>query len=202
MMQIAPEQGAFMTMLTQLRRRPPRGRGRDVHRVLGAVHRPRAARRRPPALLRRQRGVDRRSVASTGSRPASPTGSSCASRPRSRRCARCRTSETDRPRVRRRRQAELRRLLRGARSPRLRPGGVILVDNVLWGGSVVDDAAQRREPGRDPRVQRHGRGRRPGRDRDAPARRRPHPRSASADSGLSVRTSRCGRSGSTPGTSC
>ena len=26
--------------------------------------------------------------------------------------------------------------------PRLRPGGVILVDNVLWGGSVVDEAAQ------------------------------------------------------------
>jgi caffeoyl-CoA O-methyltransferase len=26
--------------------------------------------------------------------------------------------------------------------PRLRPGGVILVDNVLWSGSVVDDTAQ------------------------------------------------------------
>jgi caffeoyl-CoA O-methyltransferase len=26
--------------------------------------------------------------------------------------------------------------------PRLAPGGVILVDNVLWGGSVIDDATQ------------------------------------------------------------
>ena len=26
--------------------------------------------------------------------------------------------------------------------PRLRPGGVIMVDNVLWAGTVVDDAAQ------------------------------------------------------------
>ena len=43
--------------------------------------------------------------------------------------------------------------------PRLRPNGVILVDNVLWGGNVIERRPGRREPGRDPGVQRHGRGR-------------------------------------------
>ena len=40
MMQIAPEQGAFMTLLTRLIGAAARDRGRDVHRVLGDQHRP------------------------------------------------------------------------------------------------------------------------------------------------------------------
>ncbi len=36
----------------------------------------------------------------------------------------------------------------------MRPGGVILVDNVLQGGRVVDDDARRRQRGRHPPVQR------------------------------------------------
>ena len=51
---------------------------------------------------------------------------------------------------------------------RLRPNGVILVDNVLWGGKVIEDDPNDDEPGRDPGVQRPGRGRRPGRRGDAP----------------------------------
>ena len=58
------------------RRRAQRGRGRDVHRLLGAVHRTWASRRRAPALLRRERGVDVGRARRTGSRPASPTASS------------------------------------------------------------------------------------------------------------------------------
>ena len=39
-MQIAPEQGAFLTMLTRIIGARSAGRGRHVHRLLGAVHRP------------------------------------------------------------------------------------------------------------------------------------------------------------------
>ena len=49
-------------------RRPERGRGRDVHRLLLDLHRPWPRRRRATALLRRQRGVDRRSPGATGTR--------------------------------------------------------------------------------------------------------------------------------------
>ena len=47
------------------------------------------------------------------------------------------TQRTHRPRVHRRRQAQLSQLLRRDR-PRLSPAGVLLVDNVLWGGRVID----------------------------------------------------------------
>ena len=42
-MQIAPEQGAFMTLLARIGARAGH-RGRHVHRLLGALHRPRASR--------------------------------------------------------------------------------------------------------------------------------------------------------------
>ena len=48
---------------------------------------------------------------------------------------------TDRPRVHRRRQGRLRRLLRGARA-RVRPGGLLLADNTLWSGRVVQPAEE------------------------------------------------------------
>ena len=59
---------------------------------------------------------------------------------------------------------------------RLRPGGLVLLDNVLWSGNVVDDERPEREHRRDPRRQRPRRRRRPRRGRDAPDRRRPHHR--------------------------
>ena len=41
-MQIAPDQGAFMTLLAQADRRPRGDRARHLHRLLGDLHRPRA----------------------------------------------------------------------------------------------------------------------------------------------------------------
>ena len=136
-MQIAPEQGAFMTLLPA-GRRSLRGRGGHVHRLLGAVHRPRPAARRPAAVPRRQRGVDQR-------RPA-PLGEA---------------GVDDRIELRIGPAADTLRALpadppidlafidadkAGYRTyydeivERLRPGGVVLLDNVLWGGTVVDAA--------------------------------------------------------------
>ena len=48
-----------------------------------------------------------------------------------------------RPGLRRRRQDRLRRLLRRA-APAIRPGGLLLVDNTLWSGAVLDDAGRQR----------------------------------------------------------
>ena len=59
---------------------------------------------------------------------------------------------------------------------RLRPNGVILVDNMLWSGAVVDADVQDDEHEGHPGLQRHGRRRRPRRVRDPHRRRRPHPR--------------------------
>ena len=47
----------------------------------------------------------------------------------------------DRPRVHRRRQGRVRRRTSTSCVPRVRPGGLLLVDNTLWSGRVVDDAA-------------------------------------------------------------
>ena len=70
MMQISPEQGAFLTNLTQARRRAVRGRGRDVHRATRRSCIARGLRRRRAhALLRRQRGVDVDRASATGSGP-------------------------------------------------------------------------------------------------------------------------------------
>ena len=123
-----------MTMLTRALRRPRGGRGGHLHRLLGAGRRPRPARRRPPAVLRRQRGVDRH-------RPAL-LGAGRGRRPH-RRCASARPPtrwppSPDEP------QFDLAFIdadKTGYRRyfdelvPRLRPGGVILVDNVLWSGA-------------------------------------------------------------------
>ena len=94
MMQISPEQGTFMTLITRLHRRAAGRRGRDVHRVLGALDRPRPPRRRPPPLLRRERGVDHHRRSARGRARASTTRSSCGSRPPPTRCARCPTRST------------------------------------------------------------------------------------------------------------
>ena len=117
------------------RRRAPRGRGRHLHRLLRAVHRPRPCRRTVTCSAATSARSGPRSGGGTGSRPGSPTGSSCSIAPASRRCARSRPSESidlafvdaDKPSY----AAYYEELL-----ARLRPNGVILVDNVLWGGNV------------------------------------------------------------------
>ena len=72
------------------RRRAARRRGRDVHRLLVDLHRPRPGAGRQPAVLRRQRGVHGPRPRGVGRGRARPTSSSCASPRRSRRCGRCR----------------------------------------------------------------------------------------------------------------
>jgi predicted O-methyltransferase YrrM len=76
-----------------------------------------------------------------GRRPASRTRSSCASRRRRTAYARSRPRDgrTGRHDLHRRGQDRLRRLLRAvAEAPA--PGGLLLVDNTLWGGAVCDPA--------------------------------------------------------------
>ena len=59
--------------------------------------------------------------------------------------------------------------------PRLRQGGLIMVDNTLWSGTVADPEVRRRHHGRHPRLQRRRRGRPAPDVRGAADRRRPHP---------------------------
>ena len=68
-MQIAPDQGAFMTLLAPRDRRPRGDRARDLHRLLGDLHRPRARARRPADRLRALRGVRRDRGRATSRRP-------------------------------------------------------------------------------------------------------------------------------------
>ena len=90
--------------------------------------------------------------------------------------------------------------------PRLRQGGLLMVDNTLWSGTVADPQVRRRHHGRHPRLQRRRR-RRPAADvRGAADRRRPHP----APQALATATrtgdppspgrSRAGRRSPSPGT--
>ena len=58
--------------------------------------------------------------------------------------------------------------------PRLRPGGVLLADNTLRGGAVVDPSGDRRVRRGDPPLQPPRSRGRSGHDRPAPARRRHH----------------------------
>ena len=151
MMQISPEQGAFMTVFTRLLGARRRRRDRDVHRVLGALHRPRPARRRLAPLLRRERGVDLGRTPGVGT---SRSGRQDHARDRAgaRHAAgaaagsRRSTSafiDADKPAY----PGYYEEIL-----ARLRPNGVILVDNVLWGGAVLEPAGDdRRTPVRSRR---------------------------------------------------
>ena len=172
-MQISPEQGAFMTMLTRLVGATVRGRGRHVHRLLVDLHRPGPGRRRPAAVLRRERGVDgdRPGALGAGRRRRPHRAADRARRPR--RCARCpptrrstwRSSTPTSP-------ATAPTTTRS--SPRLRPDGLVLARQ-----RAVERQRRRRADDDENTVairavQRPGRRRRPRRGRHAPHRRRPH----------------------------
>ena len=93
-------------------------------------------------VRRQRRMTEHRPALLEGGRPR-PTKSSCPSPLRSRRSTRCspRAWRAVRLRLHRRRQERLRRLLR-ALPQLLRPGGLIPIDNMLWGGV----ASRRRGP--------------------------------------------------------
>ncbi len=173
MMQIAPEQGAFMTLLTRAHRRAPGHRGRHLHRLLGALPGARPARGRPSALLRRQRGVDRRREAVLGEgRRRRPYRA--ADRAGGRDAARAAGRPGRRHRLHRRRQGRLPDLLRGdpeaAATGRADPRR----QRALHGHGRRSRGAQRQR-GRDPALQRPGGAGRAGRPRHAGRGRRPHP---------------------------
>ena len=136
-MQISPEQGALMNLLVRAigaRRALELG---HLHRLLGDLHRPRAARRRPARHLRRQRGVDGHRAPLLRRGRADASGSIFASARRSTRCARMPADEPfdfafiDADKV-----GYLDYYEEALRL--LRPGGLAMIDNVLRGGRVVD----------------------------------------------------------------
>ena len=147
-------------------RRAAGDRARDVHGLLRALHRPGSRRRGRAPLLRRRAGSGRTSGVPSGSAPASrskidlrlaPALETLASLPadRSFDLAFIDAVKTEY-------WSYLEKLL-----GLLRPGGLVVVDNVLWSGSVIDEAEQgARYPG-DPRLQRPGRTGRALRPRDA-----------------------------------
>ena len=156
-MQIAPDQGALHDPARARDRRPAGARARHLHRLLGDLHRPRAARRRAARHLRRQRGVGRdRAPLLRGGR-ASPTGSTCGSARRSRRCARCPRDEPFDFAFIDADKAELPRLLRGVPAPAAprRPGDARQRASRRPRASTrTDDEARQRW---HPRAQRAGR---------------------------------------------
>ena len=173
-MQIAPEQGAFMTLLTQL---VGARFAVEVGTFTGysalCIARGLSA-GRPAAVPRRERGVDEHRPPPLG-RGRRRRSDRAADRPGRRRAAgRC-------PPTRRSTSPSSTPTRRGYRTyydeivDRLRPGGLVLLDNVLWGGAVVDAGEQRgRHRGHPGRQRPRGR-RPPRRGRDAPDRRRPDP---------------------------
>ena len=145
-----------MEMLVRGDGRAPRGRGRHVHRLLGARRRTRPGPRRAAPLLRRERGVDGHRHGKRGSEPASRTAST-SDRPRPRDAAGAadrRSSSTSRsstptsPAI----PATTRRSSCGCV-----PAGSSCIDNVLQGGRVIDESHDRRERRRHPRPQRRHR---------------------------------------------
>ena len=159
-------------------------------------------RRRPAAVLRRVRGVDGDRRAGPGTRagvadridlriaPGADTLRGAARRPRRS------TSRSSTP------TSRATPCTTRSCSPRLRPNGVLLVDNVLWDGRVVQPDADDENTARDPGLQRHGRRRRPRRRRDAPHRRRPHPLPQEVSARVARSLAACGSRATCLGSSC
>ena len=91
-MQIAPDQGAFLTLLVAAHRRAPRSRGRHLHRLLGAL-RSRAALPEDGRLLCCDVSEEWTAIARAHWEQAGvdATTSTCASGPPPTRCAACRS---------------------------------------------------------------------------------------------------------------
>ena len=150
-MQVAPEQGAFLTRVRARDRRAARDRGRHLHRLLVALHRARARRRAAScvtcdiseewtSVARRyweKAGVADRS--SCGSGPGADTLRALPREP----VFDLGFIDADKPGY----PVYYEEILK-----RLRPGGVILVDNVLWTGRVADPDGAGRDDRRDPRA--------------------------------------------------
>ena len=143
--------------------RCPQGPGdRHLHRVLRDLHRPRPGRRRQADLLRRQRGVDiagpqvlaagrgrRPDRARAGPGPGDPAGNARRPRPS--------TSPSSTP------TRPVTSAYWDEVVPRIRPGGVILVDNTLSHGAGHRPGHQPTPTSRHPGLQRSRGRRRPGR---------------------------------------
>ena len=134
-MQVAPRAGRVLDAHCASYRRVHGRRGGNLHRLFGARHRTRA--RHGRRLLCRDISTEWTAIARRAWRhvPASPTGD----RTGHRNAARTSRGDELRSGVHRCRQGELPAVVILKRT---RPGGIILVDNVLWSGAVVDPAAQ------------------------------------------------------------
>ena len=173
----APEQGQFMALLVKLIGARRTHRDRRLHRLQRARGGAGAARRRPAARLRHQRRVHARSAGRSGQQAG--------------------VAAQDRPAARRRRS---RRSTRGSPPARpgsydfafidadktgydayyerclqlLRPGGLIAIDNMLWGGSVARPGRATPTPRALQALNDKLHARRARRHRAAADRRRPH----------------------------
>ena len=137
-----------MALLVRLMGAAARRRGRHVHRLLGARASPAPCPTTAGCCAATSARSGRRSAGATGTRPASATRSSCASGRPSTRCGPCPTDE----------QFDLAFIDADKTGyadyfeellPRLRRGGVILVDNTLWAGTRASttDGDRRRHRG-------------------------------------------------------
>ena len=168
-------------------RRPPRGRGRHVHRLLGAVPGPRPAAGRAAARAATSATSgpsvgrpfwERAGVADRIELRLAPGARDARGPARRTRSSTWPSSTPTRPAT----AATTRSCC-----PACARTALMLVDNVLWGGARHRPRArQDADTAGDPGLQRRRRRRRARRRRDAPHRRRPHPR-PQALSGLTSR---------------
>ena len=171
-MQVSADQGALLTLADPARRRPQRRRGRHVHRLLVDLHRPRPGARRARCCAATSARSSRRSPGEAWAERRAERPHRAAPGPGARDAAGAARRRADRPRVHRRRQGRLRRVLRRARAPR--PPGRAAARRQH---AVVGPRRRRRRPTDADTVghqgvQRQGRRRRPRRELPAPDRRR------------------------------
>ena len=143
MMQSRPDQGAAADPAHPAGRRAGGGRGRDVHRLRGDLHRPRARRGRAADVLRGRRALAR-GRARQPRRRGRRRSRDGRGRPGRREPGDAPRGAADRLRLRRRRQARLPRLLRRARSRDCAPAALLVLDNTLLGGRVRRPARRAR----------------------------------------------------------
>ena len=152
-MQISPDQGALMTMLTRLVGADAGDRARHVHRLLGDLHRPRARRGRPADRLRARprAGRDRRAnFAAAGVADRIDIARRPRRRDARRPAPRTQPAPTTSPSSTPTRPAT--RTTTSRCLELLRPGGLIVLDNVLRGGDRARSGTRRRgRPGRSRR---------------------------------------------------